>query len=652
MNFFEAQDKTRRNTRRLVVIYVIATFVIALLVGLAGDVTISFLGGFGPSAAYGQAVPLSPLRTGAIGLIALAVILLATAYRITQLRGGGARVAQEMGATQVSADIDDPLRQRLRNVVEEMAIASGVPVPDIFVMENEAGINAFAAGFSPTDAAIAVTRGALEQLTREELQGVVAHEFSHILNGDMRLNVRLIGVLCGIIVIGHIGRLLMRSASHRGGIMRNRRSNNGANVAVIAGVVLFLLGAVGVFTARLIRAGVSRQREYLADASAVQFTRQTEGIAGALAKIGGLDVGSRLRTVDSEEVSHMLIARGAREAWLNAMASHPPLDERIRRLNPTYLLRGAPEPRTRATSMRSHALISALSDDAGQIDVTSMEPGSRIGNPGDSEIELAAAIRLGIPAELYDAAHSREWSFYLALALSLSGDPLQRDRQTAQLTTTVGDERVQRIRRYADQLDDLGSRFRLPLLELCFPALKQRPAGQLKFLLSLVETMHGLVGTPDLRDTVFRTTQKLSLDASIHPGRSERWLTTHLERRRTREAASTLLWLVAVYGHEDRATAQAAFERGIEALGTGGRPADTDLSILDSAHALRQLRGLIGRDLERLIQALITTISHDGRISVAESEFMRMVSVALNCPLPPVIDGQVAAALVHHNGTD
>ncbi|MEL7298336.1 MAG: M48 family metalloprotease, partial [Pseudomonadota bacterium] len=322
MNFFEAQDKTRRNTRRLVIIYVLATLVIASLVGLAGDLAISFLGGFGPSAAYGQSVPLSPIRTGGIGLIALAVILLATAYRITQLRGGGARVAQEMGATQVSADIDDPLRQRLRNVVEEMAIASGVPVPDIFVMENEAAINAFAAGYSPTDAAIAVTRGALEQLTREELQGVVAHEFSHILNGDMRLNVRLIGVLFGMIVIGHIGRLLMRSVSERHSIMRNRRSDNGAHVVAIAGYVMFLLGAVGVLAARLIRAGVSRQREYLADASAVQFTRQTEGIAGALAKIGGLDVGSELRTVDSEEVSHMLIARGAREAWLNAMASH------------------------------------------------------------------------------------------------------------------------------------------------------------------------------------------------------------------------------------------------------------------------------------------------------------------------------------------
>ena len=266
----------------------------------------------------------------ATALIATLFILGSSLYKRRDCHPVVDQVARELGGTPVATDVRDPLRRRYRNIVEEMAIASGVPVPEIYVLEAENGINAFAAGYAPGDAAIAVTRGALETLDRDELQGVVAHEFSHILNGDMRLNIRLMGVLFGIMVLGLIGRLIVRGGYHTS-IVSSRR-DRGTPVVLIVGLGLVILGGIGVFFARLIKAGVSRQREYLADASAVQFTRQSEGIANALKKIGGYADGSSITAADPEEVSHMLFGSGSRLAGL--FATHPPLTKRIQALDP------------------------------------------------------------------------------------------------------------------------------------------------------------------------------------------------------------------------------------------------------------------------------------------------------------------------------
>src|SRR5690606_18310357 len=235
-------------------------------------------------------------------LATLAVIGLGSLYRISSLSGGGEQVALQLGGTPVPEDTTDPNLRRLRNVVEEIAIASGVPVPRLYVLEHEAAINAFAAGYTPADAVVAVTRGALDRLNRDELQGVIAHEFSHILNGDMRLNIRLMGVLFGILVLALIGR--KSSEGSRG------RGSRGAGGVLVAALGLMVVGYCGWFCARLIKAGVSREREFLADASAVQFTRRTAGLAGALKKIGGLQEGSRLASAEAEEVAHTLFGDG------------------------------------------------------------------------------------------------------------------------------------------------------------------------------------------------------------------------------------------------------------------------------------------------------------------------------------------------------
>ncbi len=646
MNFFEAQDRSRRNSRKLVLLFAIATIAIASAIAIVVEFA------FFQVVIEGQPGPFqSPVRMLLVAAGVLGFIFAASAFRITQLAGGGARVAQELGGTLVSSESNDIERQRLRNVVEEMAIASGVPVPQIFVLEEESGINAFAAGFGSADAAVAVTRGALEQLDRAQLQGVIAHEFSHILNGDMRLNIRLIGVLFGILAIGQIGRLLLRAGSGgRHSSFRSRDSKGQAPFLAI-GLALFLLGAIGVFMARLIRAGVSRQREYLADASAVQFTRQTEGIAGALAKIGGLDAGSRIRRADPEEVSHMLFANGAKKAWFRAMASHPPLDKRIEALDPSLARQLAAQPTTASpapeTSTLAGAPVSALAA-GGAVAAESIADPERVGQPGDVEIALAAAIRESLPAQVYDAAHSREWAFYLALAIALDDRATYRRRQLKALAPRIGRERCERIADYADTVDELGPRFSLPVLELCFPALKERPAGQLRFLIELVDLIHEIVPDRGLRSFAFRQLLLVSLDASLEPGRSSRFRATHFGKAATARAAVGLIRLIADEGHQDNAEADAAFARGTERLGLKRPPAQQRVQLHEAPALLEQLHGLIGRDLGRLVPALIATVSHDGQVTVDEAELMRLVCAALDCPLPPIIDAPLIAALRVH----
>ncbi len=260
MDFFQRQEQARKNSRRLVLLFITAVLCIVLAINLVAGF---LLGGMRPAS-----VPLSywlqqnPGFVAGVTGITLLIIIGSSAFRIFSLRGGGSTVAESLGGTAVSPSTRDPLERRLRNVVEEMAIASSVPVPEIYVLKHESGINAFAAGFTQSDAVVAVTQGTLEQLNRDELQGVIAHEFSHILNGDMRLNLRLMGTIFGILAISQIGRLLLRSGKWGRFKVRSSNRNGGSAVAAIMflGVSLFLIGSIGVFFGRLIKAGVSRQR--------------------------------------------------------------------------------------------------------------------------------------------------------------------------------------------------------------------------------------------------------------------------------------------------------------------------------------------------------------------------------------------------------
>lgn len=644
MNFFAAQDQARRSSRRLVIAYVVATtLIVAGVTAVVGSVSYFWFS----ETSYGT-TPLQFVGANAglfatVAIATTALIVGSSLFKTAALSSGGGAVARQLGGTLVATDVNDPLRRRLRNVVEEMAIASGVPVPEIYVLEAEDGINAFAAGYSPADAAVAVTRGALETLDRNELQGVIAHEFSHILNGDMRLNIRLMGVLFGIMVIGLIGRFILRGTRHAS--FGSNKKGGGAAAVLVVGLGLALLGGIGVFFARIIKAGVSRQREFLADASAVQFTRQTTGIANALKKIGGYPSGSRITEADPEEVSHMLFGSGAK--FFGWFATHPPLDERIRALDPEFRDGDYPEVdrRKRAPLADVEPRVAGFSSD-----VTSAiaEGGTRVraeaivetvGDPENEHIAYAGDLRRSIPEALYDAAHSPQFAYLLCIALLLNREGKALDRQLALATEQLGADRTRILRTYYDELSSTDPRFRLPLLEIAFPALKMRPKQELSYILSLVSRMIEVDGEIDLYEYCFYRVMSCSLRQAVNPrGAPGR---RRAKRGELRAATMGLLRIMADYGHEDDADRKAAFRAGIRTLGPWAQNqayrSDRSYTVEILDQGLDVLLGLNAKGQESLMNAISATAAYDNRLSVAEAELMRAICATLDYPLPPIL---------------
>jgi len=636
LNFFDAQDRARRASKWLVVVYVLATALIVVGVTLIVGFAFGVFSSSGSSAYTGG----DPTRLLVITAVATTLFIFgASLFKTSVLSGGGGRVAAQLGGTLVAADVSDPRRRELRNVVEEMAIASGVPVPEIYVLEEESGINAFAAGFSPADAAIAVTRGTLERLNRDELQGVIAHEFSHILNGDMRLNIRMMGVLFGIMALTLIGRMITRGGFHAN-IASSR--NRGAPVILLVGVGLAILGAIGMFFARMIKAAVSRQREFLADASAVQFTRQSAGIANALKKIGGFSESSHLQATDPEEVSHMLFGTGS--SLVGLFATHPPLLERIRALDPNFdekdypQVDAMPEP---AADIGADAVTSGLAPGpaSGTTVVFPETIVESVGHPEVEHVEYARRVRQAIPEILYDAAHSTEFAVLLTLALVLDRSGESLSRQLALIDDRMGEQRTRLVHKYYDELAAIGEEFRLPLLEISFPSLKLRPAPQLSYLVDLASRLIEIDGKVDLYEFCFYRILMINLGLAIDPsggGRSPR-----APKRELRQAAVNLLAIVADQGHADSARSQQAFEAGAKLLGDWALDVEIDskpkytVRILN--HSLDLLLQLKGKGRRKLLRAVSEIADHDNHLTSVEAELLRVICATLDCPLPPIL---------------
>jgi len=639
VNFFSAQDQARRASKRLVLLYFVAAGLIVVGVTAVVAAAIYFSSTASLAAPPGDFLARNSPILAATAIGAALLIVGATAYKTASLASGGGKVATSLGGTLVPPDVRDPLRRRLRNVVEEMAIASGTPVPEIYVLEQEEGINAFAAGFEPGDAAIAVTRGTLELLDRDELQGVIGHEFSHILNGDMRLNIRLMGVLFGIMVLGLIGRTILRGGRY--GAFSSSRRGKGAPAILVVGLGLAVLGGIGVLFSRIIKAGVSRQREYLADASAVQFTRQTDGIANALKKIGGYGAQSYLRVTDPEEVSHMLFGTGSR---LNGLfATHPPLTDRIRALDPSFDPANYPtvDDRTRANVERA-ALTDSGPPSAFAAATTRPAPDAiigMVGKAGPEHLGYAAAIRKSVPEALYEAAHSAELAYFLVIALVLGESGPVVEQQFNLIAQQLGDERAALIRRFHDALKKTGTEYRLPLLGIAFPVLKRRPAPQLTYLAEFVATLIEVDGDINLYEYCFYRVLVSQIERVQDPSRRRAPL--GIARASVREAAVTLLRVVARYGQLDEAARDKAFERGTAVFGKWGKAFNYETgkehSIADLDKALETLLALTGKGKELLLEAVMAVVLSDDRLEIAEAELIRAICASLDCPLPPLI---------------
>ena len=631
MNFFEQQAVARRTSARLVFLMAVAIAGIVLAVDAVVWVATQ-----------------SPELVLFATLSSVAVIALGSLYRIASLGGGGEPVAQQLGGTLVPENTTEPGLRRLRNVVEEIAIASGVPVPKVYVLEHEAGINAFAAGYSTSDAVIAVTRGALDRLNRDELQGVVAHEFSHILNGDMRLNIRLVGVLFGILMIGLIGRKILEHGRFGG-----RGKNIGA--ILVAALVAMLIGYVGLFFGRMIKAGVSRTREKLADASAVQFTRQTQGLSGALKKIGGLHDGSRLnQRSDAEEVSHMLFGDGVGFDQLFAgklFATHPPLLERIRALEPGFnddaMARLQAQWRASPPDGMQEDVALGLGGGSGArlpgvtqaLSVTPPMVAAQVAAPGADDYRRADSIVIAIPDALRDLARQRESVMPLLLGLLLAGDEALAERQRVDIAARLGGEVADHAVRIHQQLTaDLHPMLHLPLAGLAFPVLRLRPRPQLDAFMDTVQALVHADGQVSLFEYCLGRLLTVQVRESLDPSRYARF-----GRRKpgnVRKEFASLLAVVAQAGHEDRASAQHAYLAGLQRVLPRDHlpyvPPANGVLALDAVW--EPLDALDPLAKQAMVEAVTAAVSHDGRVSVAESELLRTICAVLHCPLPPMLE--------------
>ena len=564
-------------------------------------------------------------------------------------------------------------------MIEEVAIASGVPVPGIYVMQDEAGINAFAAGFSPTDAAVCVTQGCLDKLNRDELQGVIAHEFSHVLNGDMRLNIRLMGLLFGIMAIWVIGRFLMWGGYFGLGGGRRRRDGGSGQVA-LAGVALLAIGAIGVFFGRLIQAAVSRARESLADASAVQFTRQTDGIAGALKKIAVFEEGSALQAPRRDEVRHMLFGDAEASSWF---ATHPPIIQRIQALEPgfkpeeldAYVKQwlasgGDPDsidlhaeqhpwekavhefaradgdvdiqggPSVTAASAKTGAIGGMIPTRGAELAITAAGVTAQVASPGTDDYRAATTLRAQIPAALSAAARDPRGALATVFALAISEHPDLQSQQVQSVAQAFDAALADTVRSLVEQMADLHPMLRLPLAQLAFPALKRRPRPEIDRCVKTLDTLIHADGRVDLDEYCLSKLVQAQVVAALDPAAGFKSGTLKLAAMQ--DELRDLAALVAHFGNDDDATARRAFQAAMqEALPNASIlyavPDDWQAGLDRSLDALARLTPE-GKQLT--VRALTRAIAADGKVTVAESELLRVVCAVLGCPLPPLLSGQ------------
>jgi Zn-dependent protease with chaperone function len=663
MNFFDHQQQARLASKRLIVLFALAVIGTVVAVNAVVAIASAWFGGFAPGVqvvtAGGMVLDTRQVPLGLHVLVTLIVLLAiggGTWFEMNKLRAGGDAVAQMVGARLVDPGTRDSLERRLVNVVEEMALASGTPVPRIYVMDGEPGINAFAAGHTVNDAVIAVTRGTLTRLSRDELQGVIAHEFSHILNGDMGLNLRLIGVLFGLMMIAMVGRFLMEAG--RGG-----RNSKGVAAAAFLGLALWIIGYVGVFFGRLIKAGVSRQREFLADASAVQFTRNPDGIGGALRKIGGLTatpndaaaglaLGTEIRHAHAETLSHLFLGAARRNFASGMLATHPPLDERIRRIFGRAMnLLPAPEQPValalagEAPSLASgvggasdaRAAVAAMSPFAG-LTAGSMPTAQRV---TDAIGRSAATPRvyveswadrvqsLGLGPALNDSVRAP----LLVLALLVEKRSEVAQQQLDAVAQTYGREAATEVQALHTTVQQLPPGARLPLLDLAMPALRKLAPATGDRLLMLAHTLILADGRMTLAEFLLFTVlrRRLGTDAQRPVPLRYKAVGDVAE-----DAARVLSLLAHVRDPLDPARpfaqAQAALPEATLAL----VPAD-QLALDRIAAALDRLNQLVPLAKPAFIKACAAVALEGGSTHWKAASCLRTICAALDAPLPPAV---------------
>ncbi len=683
MDFFAAQELRRKKTKWLVLMYLAAVAVTILgiyavaelgfSVGVPAESGGDTRGGYESSRLHFQ---FHPWLLGVVALANLIVIGGASLFKIAELRSGGHHIAAQMGGVRVPPSTTDPDLRRLLNVVEEMALASGISVPPVYVMEHEPGINAFAAGYSPADAVIGVNRGTLNLLNRDELQGVIAHEYSHILNGDMRMNIRLIGLLFGIQMIAMIGYFFLRTMG-QGGRRRSSGKGEGNGGFILAmAIALLVFGSVGQFFARLIKASISREREFLADASAVQFTRYPQGIGGALKVIAATKGGSVIHSDEAEELSHMFFANCFSSSFASMFATHPALPKRIGKLEPNFdgnysawfAVRqqiAEKRERKRLAAKQEQAELSSMISPLGKLfpqDIVDRFPIdpifllSAIGSPVKADMKRSQALIRQLPENIRVAAQHPFSARCVAFAMLASDVPALRDQQLELLSRQENQATLETTHRLMDGIGRLHLIFRLPVMELVQGSLADLSVKQYPKFRDTIEQLVQLDRRTSLFEFVVRHHLLMHLDRRFsyrkrpkvkysRPSDVKQEIEMMLSAFASASATGSV---VETNTQPDDSVVLEAYRLGMQVVGFGdasesqAQLASWEIEQLEKCmqtlhHASPQLK-------KTFLHAAAVLITYDHEITVAEAEFFRAVAESLDCPVPVLAAGRAKRA--------
>lgn len=647
-DFFEQQDRSRRRTAYLVACFFLGVICLILLTYLlAAALYYFYLADKIPGRPFHWTDLWHPGLFLAVSAGVAVVVGGSALLKVAELASGGRSVALMLGGKEVNGRPKKLVYRRLVNVVEEMAIASGVPMPSVFVLPDEPGINAFAAGYTIDDAVVAVSKGSLEYLTRDELQGVVAHEFSHILNGDMRLNIRLIAVIFGITSLTIIGYFLMRIGAYSRPRRSSSKKGDATAVIVLFGIGLYILGLVGAFFGRLIQAAISRQREYLADASAVQFTRNPDGIAGALKKIGGLEIGSKINNIHAAEISHMWIAEALfRTSLPRLLATHPPLEDRIRRLDPHFdgkyprvvPLLDLEEVVEKEAEPPKPPPLPRIVEGPLPLQLAILEQLGRTGTISNEGMVYAREILAQIPEPIREAIEEPFAARAVLLAMLLNKEPDVRARQLQALQSTSDPRDYVEVTRLVEVVQNLPDVVHLPVIDLALPALRRMTGRQYEEFTRLMDDLIHADRKVTIFEYVLRTIVRQRLDGEFGIRRAR---PARIDAEAVLGAAQTVFSLLAWEGSDNEREARQAFAAAVEALGGRYRALSLlpreriDMEEFD--RAVRILSATTPSNKRGLLAACARCIAADKQITVAESELFRAVAEALGVPMPPFV---------------
>ena len=631
MDFFRSQDIARKNTVRLVGLFILS---LISLIAITNLFILFALGAFAETINVPMFQRIDWRLFAYVSIAILAIVGFGSLYKLISLSGGGARIAEMMQGRLIVNGSESLDEQRILNVVEEMAIASGTPVPPVYLLE-EVGINAFAAGYSSNDAVIGITRGAIQSLSRDELQGVIAHEFSHILHGDMRLNIRLIGILHGIMVLGIIGYYLVRTTGH------SRRSKDGNQIAVV-GIGLMIIGYAGTFFGNLIKAAVSRQREFLADASAVQYTRNPDGIADALKRIGANASGSILENPGTSEISHSLFSNGMQRSFNALFATHPPLEKRIKQIQPLWdgsfdlperqikeVVRPAAQGSNKATEKHALSALSALA----LIDSLMTQSG----NVQEANLEQAKIILASIPEPLIEAARDPFSARALIYLLLLDEAKQLREQQLSALEKTADVKVFKALIELASNHIRVEEAFRLPLVSLCLPVLRQLSPEQFAKFKENLQVLIQSDGRTSLWEWALQRVILHQLESVFAP-KSKLHHSRHKSVQGLHNECRLILAFVLRAGRISEADEESVYQKALQSLdlAQASLPDRAAMSITQINAALDSLTHLKPLQKPALLKACAIIIAADGVASAQELEVFRAIAATIDCPIPPI----------------